>query len=220
LFPYRFHIHLGDDVRVMLADQEVPVGGTIDIDLAGLPQFSGQVLLKPGGRLLVLGRVFEVVNGTVRFNPRDASNPDLNLALSGRGLDGSTVYVSVVGTLQEPITDPPPAKLQELLGGGTATAVSGGMQALGLGSLLGSSFQLRVSDSDPGESVPSYSAAVKIDEDLWFEANYQNEGNGVSQKDSAALSGTLDYRFQDNWALRTKVGTTSGSLDLSWQYRY
>jgi TamB, inner membrane protein subunit of TAM complex len=207
-------------VRLALAEQELPVGGSIDVDLTDTVQVSGQVDLKPGGRLLVLGRVFEVNNGAIRFNPRDVSNPDIRLSLSGRGLDGTPLYVTVAGTWNEPITDPPQAQLQEMLGGGTASAVSGGMQALGLGALFGSSFQLRVSGADPGESVPSYSAAVRLNEDLWFEANYQKEGDSLSQKDNGVLSGTLDYRFQDNWSLRTKVGTTSGSLDLSWQHRY
>jgi hypothetical protein len=30
----------------------------------------------------------------------------------------------------------------------------------------------------------------------------------------------LDYRFQKNWSVRTKVGNTGGSVDLLWQYRY
>lgn len=221
LLPYRFIVELGRDVQVSVAEMELPVGGQLNVDYSGETTLNGTLELERGGRLPLLGRVFQVVDGSVRLNPRNPSNPNIDVTLEGRSADGSPVFVTISGTLEEPVTDPPAAQLRELLGGGTATVLSGGVQALGLGQLLGDRVQLRVGTTDENEETPTYSAAFQIDDNLWFEANYQNLTEAtMTQQDGSALSGTVEYRFRNNWSLRTQIGTAGGSLDLLWQYRY
>jgi autotransporter translocation and assembly factor TamB len=41
----------------------------------------------------------------------------------------------------------------------------------------------------------------------------------VGEQDSA-VSTTVEWRFRQNWSLRTEVGTVGGGLDLLYQYRY
>lgn len=221
LLPYRFIVELGRDVQVSVAEMELPIGGQLNIAYAGETTLNGTINLERGGRLPLLGRVFQVVDGSLRLNPRNPSNPNIDVTLEGRSADGNPVFVTITGTLDEPVTDPPAAELRELLGGGTATVLSGGVQALGIGQLLGDRVQLRIGTSDEDEETPTYSAAFQLDENLWFEANYQNVTEpSMTQQDGSTLSGTVEYRFRNNWSLRTQIGTAGGSLDLLWQYRY
>lgn len=218
--PYRLHLLLGEDGHVTMAEQELGLSGNIDVEYAEPTQISGILDLKPGGRINLLGQAFEVVSGTIRLNPNEPGNPELQLSLSVRTKDGTSVPVSVAGTWAEPITDPAPAELQRLIGGGTGNLLSGTVQQLGLGGLMGDQIQLGATDGSTDKSR-GYSASFKISDDLWFEANYQKDsGDSLTQKEATNISGTLDYRFQRNWSLRTRVGTTSGSLDIAWQHRY
>jgi hypothetical protein len=218
--PYRFVIDLGSDTEFSLADLEVPLGGKVQIEYTNKSKLRG-TLLPRGGRIPIFGRVFEIVDGKVILNPKDPSNPDLDLTLSGRSNDDDVIYIHIGGTLKEPITDPSPTALQPLLGGGAASVLGSGVQALGVSQLLGESVQLRVSSADEKEEETNYTAAVRIDDDLWFEANYQRgQASSLTQEDTDAVSGSIDYRFKKRWSVRTKVGNTGGSVDLLWQYRY
>jgi len=219
--PYRVQLELGSNVRFALADLDLPLSGSVQLELADESEISGTIALERGGRVPIFGRVFEVEDGTLRLNPQQPSNPDIDISLSGQSKDGSLVYVSLSGTLQEPIVSPPLAQLQELLGGGTATALSGGAQALGLTSLLGDAVQLRVGSNENEQELARYSAAVQIRDNLCFEVTYEREDNNAfTQGSDDAVSGTLDYRLNNNWSLRTEAGTTGGSVDVVWQYRY
>jgi hypothetical protein len=222
LLPLRIVIDLGPRATFRLADLEIPLGGKLQIDQTDKAVMRGTLKLQRGGRIPIFGHVFTVVDGQLRLDPKQPSNPTLDITLNGRNPEGQPVDLHIGGTLKEPRTDPAPDELQALLGGGAGAALSGGVQALGVNQLLGESVQLRVDSTAESEEVESsYTAAVQIDQDLWFEANYQRgQDNTLNQDRSGILSGTVDYRFHNNWSLRTNVGTTGGSVDLLWQYRY
>lgn len=222
LLPLRVIVDLGPRATFNLADLEIPLGGKLQIDQTDKSVMRGTLKLQRGGRIPIFGHVFTVVDGKLRLDPKQPSNPTLDITLNGRNTDGQPVDLHIGGTLKEPRTDPAPDELQALLGGGAGAALSGGVQALGVNQLLGESVQLRVDSATESEEVESsYTAAVQIDDDLWFEANYQRgQDNTLNQDQSDILSGTVDYRFHSHWSLRTKVGTTGGSVDLLWQYRY
>jgi hypothetical protein len=222
LLPYRVDIDLGPRSTFKLADLEVPLQGNLTIDYTDVSVMRGTLAFRRGGRIPIFGQVFSVVDGSLRLDPKQPSNPGLDITLTGRNAYDQPVDVHITGTLKEPRTDPAPEELQALLGGGAGAALSGGVQALGVNQLIGESVQLRVDSATESEqSEATYTAAVQIDEDLWFEANYQrSQDNTLNQEQSEILSGTLDYRFHRNWSLRTRVGNTGGSVDLLWQYRY
>lgn len=221
VIPYRIVLDLGRDTQFSLADLDIPVSGETRIDYTDRAVIAGTLTLKRGGRVPILGHVFEVQSGTLRLNPAQPSNPYIDILLAGRAKDGTPVNVALTGTMQAPIVSPPLGQLNELLGGGAATALSGGVQALGLNSLLGDSVQFRVGSDENNQDLARYSAAVQIRESLWFEVNYaRTETNAFRTDNNNAVSGTLDYRFDDNWSLRTEAGTTGGSVDVVWQYRY
>jgi hypothetical protein len=180
--------------------------------------------LEPGSRLPILGKRFDVLSGNVRLDPKNLGNPELDIALSGTAPDGSVVHLTVSGTVQEPILDPPPSELQALFGGGTATVLGGGVQALGFNELLGESVgnvELRVDAGEEAEDDPSYAAAVQIGPNLWFEGGYQRSGDSSLNRDETdVFSGTVDYRFRESWSLKTRLGNAGGGVDVLWQHRY
>ncbi|HEY8944047.1 MAG TPA: hypothetical protein VIM73_07290, partial [Polyangiaceae bacterium] len=67
----------------------------------------------------------------------------------------------------------------------------------------------------------TYTAAVPISDQIWFEGSYHAPNSSSGGDDYAsAVSGTVDWRFRPHWSLRTEVGTIGTGLDLVWQYRY
>ncbi len=219
--PVRFIVHLGERTTFALADLQVPLHGDVAVDISGESTMTGELTLRRGGRVPIFGRVFRIVRGSLKLNPREPSNPNIDITLAGRSGSDEPIFVSITGTLKDPITQPGPAELQALLGGGAATVLGSGVQALGVNQLLGNSVQLRVNAADEEDAETSYGASIQLDDDLWFEAAYQRGQEAtLNQQQGEVVSGTLDYRFQENWSLRTKVGNTGGSIDLLWQYRY
>jgi hypothetical protein len=219
--PYRVVIRLDDRTSFSLSDLQVPLRGTVVVDYTDQPSMRGTIQLERGGRIPIFGRVFRVVEGQLQLNPRDASNPLIDITLSGRDSNDEPVVVTISGTLQQPTTQPSPAELQALLGGGAASVLGSGVSALGINQLLGNTVQLNVSSTAEDENEASYGASVQLDENLWFEANYErNQDATVNQEATSVISGTLDYRFRNNWSLRTRVGNTGGSVDVLWEYRY
>jgi len=155
------------------------------------------------------------------------------------------VYVQVTGTLRDAKialrSDPPmtePQVFALILSGGSSdpnaladsstesTGAVAGAAALnsGVGALnqliQNNPVELRVESTS--QSLPRYTAAVRVRPNLWFEASeYQQSDYGVgSGSDRNVFSGTVDYRFTNRWSLRTEVGTAGGAMDLLWQYRY
>ncbi len=219
--PYRIVIRLDHRASFSLSDLQVPLSGTVIVDYTDTASMRGTIDLKRGGRIPIFGRVFRVVDGRLQLNPKDPSNPLIDITLSGRTSADEPVVVTIAGTLQDPTTQPSPAELQAILGGGAASVLGSGVQALGVNQLLGSSVQVNVSSTTEDENDASYGASVQLDENLWFEANYErNQDATINQETTSIVSGTLDYRFRNNWSLRTKVGNTGGSVDVLWEYRY
>jgi autotransporter translocation and assembly factor TamB len=102
-----------------------------------------------------------------------------------------------------------------------AVGLGSGVAALGVSELLLGESPVTLSVGTTSESRPRYTAAVRIGQDLWFEAStYERATSGANNDARSVFSGTIDYRFTRNWSLRTEVGTAGGVMDLLWQYRY
>ncbi len=81
------------------------------------------------------------------------------------------------------------------------------------------------------EGKPSYTAAYRISDQVWLEGIYRPEG-GAEQNSAGqgsdlsgqgrhdAFAGAIDYRFHQDWSLRTEGGNASAELGVLWQYRY
>lgn len=244
--PWQLILALGDDVRIRRSDVDLGVTGTPVVELGTHTDVYGTVDLTPGGRIPILGKVFRIDEGTIYFDTGDSANPRLDVTAEWRAPDGTTVIVDVTGTMKDQKvalrSDPPMPEQQVfavLLGGASSTepvvtqdssqtqsgtgaaeavGIGSGVAALGVNELLSETpVELRVGTTS--ESRPRYTAAVRVGEDLWFEAStYQR--TEVGSEDRNVFSGTIDYRFTRRWSLRTEVGTAGGAVDLLWQYRY
>jgi autotransporter translocation and assembly factor TamB len=245
--PWRFVIELGKNVRIRRNDLDVPITGQPVVELGEETRVRGFVELEPGGRIQALGKVFVIESGRVRFETDDASNPYLNATASWRAPDGSTVYIDVKGTLKEAkvsfTSDParPEAEIMALLLGGPAPS-SGGTDEEGAGggataagsAAVGGAVPIvneLLADSPLGrvefrtatyEGQASYTAAVRVFENVWFETTYRarETDENTPNAETPDVSGTVDWRFRRNWSLRTEVGTLGTGMDLLWQYRY
>jgi autotransporter translocation and assembly factor TamB len=96
------------DVRVVIPGGLWIRGEGLDVELGGeLFVRTEQILLISGdlkalrGEYRLLGRVFEVEQGTVQFYGEDELNPALDLSLTTR-VEGILFRVSLFGTVQEP----------------------------------------------------------------------------------------------------------------------
>ena len=90
---------------------------------------------------------------------------------------------------------------------------------MGLNQLLGNNIALQV---DPSKERPVYTAAFRLDDNLWFKGNYASadEEDSASGASANEFTGTIDYRFRKNWSLSTELGASGGTVDLMYQYRY
>jgi len=236
---WELRFELGRKVRLKRADLEIPLGGTPVITLAEESAVTGDLELKPGGRVTLLGKVFAIESGEVHFDTGDPGNPHVRVLASWRAPDATTVYVEVRGTYREAtlrLESDPPRSEQEiqalLLGGGSGEG--GDAQAAGLsagtdflGEVLAETplrgVQLRASNETgvDDKTYATYSAAVQVSDEIWFEGSYKSlETNGPGEQGSMGVSGIVDWRFKKNWSLRTEVGNIGAGLDLLWQYRY
>jgi autotransporter translocation and assembly factor TamB len=212
------------------------------VSLGHLTQVRGSVDLVPGGRVPVLGQVFVIERGNVTFDTGTPENPTVNVTAVWRAPNATLVYVEVTGTLREAEvalrSDPPLPEAEVfalLFGGGatntTAPATNTGSSAAGAAALQGpvqqlnrlfgqSPVELRVGSTREARS--RYTAAVRVRENLWFEASTYQQSEYVAggSTNRNVVSGTIDYRFTRKWSLRTEAGTAGGALDLLWQHRY
>jgi autotransporter translocation and assembly factor TamB len=205
---------------------------------------SGSIELVPGGRLPVMGQVFVIDRGVVAFDTGVPDNPAVHVTASWRAPNNTLVLVEVSGRLQEvqvALRSEPPLPEREvfalLFGGASAdpgssdrytgeegaaaktVALQSTLQQLN--GLLGqSAVELRVGSTS--EARPRYTAAVRVREDLWFEASTYQQSQSANDPSNyrSVVSGTVDYRFTRKWSLRMEAGTTGGALDLLWQHRY
>ncbi|HEX8794717.1 MAG TPA: translocation/assembly module TamB domain-containing protein, partial [Polyangiaceae bacterium] len=110
------------DVQVVRGkDLTVALGGNLKVDTSGGgasgPAVTGQINLKPGGRLSVQGKTFTVEHGTVTFVD-DPANPQVVVKASYQAQDGTLVYADFVGPLKTgkvTLSSEPPLPRQEIV---------------------------------------------------------------------------------------------------------
>jgi autotransporter translocation and assembly factor TamB len=243
-FPWKIPIHLGNAVSIQRSDIEVKISGTPVVDLGSETRLTGSITLTPGGRIPVLGQVFSISQGLITFDEDAPDNPAVDVTAQWRTADQTFVFVRVTGRLKQvqvALRSDPPLPEREVFGllfGGTAPdsraptmeGTTGGAAAKTaalqgpvsqLNRLFGQSpVELRVGSTS--ESKPSYTAAVRVRENLWFEASTfkHSDTSGGTNNDQNVVAGTVDYRFSRSWSLRTQAGSLGGALDLLWQHRY
>jgi autotransporter translocation and assembly factor TamB len=251
ILPWRFVINLRRGVKLRRSDLEIPLVGQPVVELGQKTNVSGYVELEPGGRFQAWGKTFVIDTGRVIFDTPDPGDPHITAAANWRSPDGTVVYADVRGTLKDAkitvSSDPPhsePEIMAILFGGSSGSsgsgaedtgssrsregsAAAGGVLATAFNSLFAESLsrgpvqvELRTSTN---QDKASYTAAVRLAENIWFEGTYRNRLEAQQDATSAEpvdVSGTIDYRFRRNWSLRTEVGTLGTGLDLLFQYRY
>ncbi|MGC4092317.1 MAG: translocation/assembly module TamB domain-containing protein [Polyangiaceae bacterium] len=237
--PWRFAFDLGQNVKLTRPDLDLPLSGHAEVLLGPELEVSGDVDLNPGGRIDVSGKTFVVEAGEVHFDTGDPSNPRIRVVATFRPPDGTLITAEVRGTLkQATLTLSSPGRDQQqiyaLLLGGSGATEGGDARAAGAGvgadQLLGpllANTPLRNVELHTGNelsadrrSYSTYSAAVPISENVWFEGSYKTLNTQDSRAQGNAVSGTVDFRFRRNWSLRTEVGTIGTGVDLLWNYRY
>lgn len=193
------------------------------------------------GRVLALGKPFEVQPGFVRFDG-PINNPYLNLSASWDSSDGARIYAEMLGYLKDMKlrlrSDPPRSEndiLALLLFGrdnsqqmaGQAdpnVAIGSGVASTLLSTLLdpvqifGAKIETRVeTTATRGTSI---GVAAEIRPKLWATVDVSTARQ--HERANADLSAvTLDWRFKPKWSLRTTVGDRgSSTVELLWQYRY
>jgi translocation and assembly module TamB len=237
LVPWRIEFDIGRNVRVLRNDLDVPLGGNPVIELAEETLMSGEIMLKPGGRVQLMGKSFMIEGGRIRFVNEDPANPALSVTASWQAPQ-HLVYVEVRGTVKDPIitfrSDPPlpqPEVVAVLLGGtgetGAALAVGRGLGASIFNQLFSDTplgtVEIRTAETETG--MGKYTAAIQVSNEVWVEANYyqpqRNRGGALDASEQRiGVSGTVDWRFHKNWSLRTELGDIGAGADLLWQYRY
>ncbi len=228
-------LDLGTRSKVTKPGLEIPISGVPRLTLGRRASPSGSIMLKPGGRLQLLGKLFEVERGELRLDPEHPTNPYLDVTAQWRG-PTHVVTLWLTGTREQAtlrLTSDPPlaseAQIQALLlGGGPGNDKASA--GVGLGAALFaevladtplSRVELRTSK---GDRTANYTAAVPLRDNLWFEATYMNPSTSSARPGSVAnepgFSGTVDWRFRQNWSLRTEIGNVGAGLDLLWLKRY
>jgi autotransporter translocation and assembly factor TamB len=226
-------------VKLTRPDLDLPLTGRAEVLLANKVEVTGDVDLLPGGRIDVSGKTFVVEAGEVHFDTGDPGNPRIRVTAIYRPSDGSVITAEVAGTLKQATLSlsSPTKDLQQIyatLLGGTSGGEGGDARAAGagvgadqlLGPLLANTPLRKVEIRTGSElaadrrSYSTYSAAVPLSEQVWFEGSYKTLNSQDSREQGSALSGTIDFRFRRNWSLRTEVGTIGTGVDLLWNYRY
>ncbi len=233
--PWLIRIALGQAAKVTRSNLSIPIAGFPELRIDEQVHPSGTIVLRPGGRLQLLGKTFVIDSGTVRLDPDQPANPFFDLTATWTG-PSHQVTVQIQGTRQQArlrlSSNPPVAsdsQIQSLLLGGSS-GDSSSSAGLGVGaSLLNEMFvdtplaQVELRTSHDTRHT-NYTAAVPLEEDLWFEATYKNpQSNSVrpgAATEEPGFSGTVDWRFRKDWSVRSEIGTLGAGLDLLWQYRY
>jgi len=241
--PWRMKFNLGNKVKVTRSDLFLPLSGKPEILLGDEFQMDGNVELRAGGRLSLLGmpRVFTIETGTVSFDAAgDPGDPRVRVTAICQ-LPQLTVRATVTGTFRKAKvtfeSNDPTVSSQEAILGALLSAPTDNKQAGGAGIGAGagylgkallantalSNLELKAGTETRADqkSYQTYSAAYPITDELWFEGSYkQLQAQPLSGANRTAFSGTFDWRFRRNWSLRTEVGNIGAGVDLLWQYRY
>ena len=235
--PWQIRVELGDRVRVTRSDFSVPFTGTPVVNLADTLSVAGDLQFLTGGRAQMLGKVFRIESGRIRFNTGEPGNPSMDITAVWTG-PLHLVTVRLTGTVNNAkmtLTSDPPLPENEvvalLLGGTPGDGGSATATGVGVGATLWNdvfadtalgAVDIRASNE---EERANYTAAVRVSDDVWFEATYLSPATNSQSTPGASgsdpgFSGTLDWRFRRDWSLRTDVGTLGAGFDLLWQYRY
>lgn len=243
--PWEIAITLGSRVRITRSNIVIPVSGRPTVHLGTETRLGGYIDLSPGGQLVISGKRFVIEHGRVFFDTARNDDPRLDVAATWRAPD-HLVRAAVSGTYRDPklrlSTDDglELAQIYLLLQTGSlgsSGTQSADVQGLGVaGAGLGYLFEgtpgldrVQISASSgrntTGADSANYTASVRVSDDVWFEGTYtraqtssvSSVGGGTSQN---AYSGTIDWRFRQDWSLRTEVGTQGAGLDVLWQHRY
>lgn len=244
--PLLIQFELANNVRVKNKVLDLRLRGSPILNVDDGATVSGKIDLVRGGRITVLGRSFVIERGSVAFDTGDATNPHLQVLASWTAPNGVIVKVEVGGTAKEATlrwsSDPAlpggEADIMALvLGSGTGSSEQVGITSLAIAAneAIGASgvswmevYATQELGSGDGRiasltdsSWNSYTAAFRINDELWFEGSVQtSSGAGMQAEQDPGVSGTLDWRFHPQWSLRTEFGQLGGGLDLLWQYRY
>src|SRR5690606_26953355 len=109
--PWYVQINLGDEVRVQSAVINLQVTGEPRLVLAEELQIDGKLMLPPGGRVTVAGKLFVIETGFLQFDTDEFSNPHLNVRAVWQAPNGIRVTATLSGTAREPQllleSDPP-----------------------------------------------------------------------------------------------------------------
>ncbi|HET9953740.1 MAG TPA: translocation/assembly module TamB domain-containing protein, partial [Polyangiaceae bacterium] len=241
--PFRLSFDLGQNVKLTRSDLDLPLSGQAEVRLADEVDVHGDLDLSPGGRIDVSGKTFVIDSGEVHFDTGEPNNPRIRVTASYRAPDGSIVTADMAGTLKKAnLRVSSPGRTEQeayaiLLGSSTSVddSSAAGARAAGagvgadrlLGPLLQNTPLHRVELRTGSERVANqrtystYTAAVPVAEDIWFEGSYKSlNRTNVNNDTVSAWSGTVDWRFRRNWSLRTEVGTIGTGMDVLWNYRY
>lgn len=238
--PWRMRFDLGNKVKVTRSDVLIPLSGSPEITLGEELGISGNIELRPGGRVSIPGvsRPFIIESGTVYFDADgDPSDPRLRITavcvlpqlrvtakLSGTFKHLTLRWESDDATLKEPQI------VAALLSGDGEADTTTGLSAAGgflskqlLKDTAFSSVEIKAGKETTADqrSYQTYSATFPLTDEIWFEGTYKTlQTQSLSGGSTNAFSGTVDWRFRRNWSLRTEFGNLGTGLDLLWQYKY
>jgi hypothetical protein len=137
----RIVIDLGPGVKVESSLFEVVVRGRPEIQIAGTTTIAGQLQLRKGGTVSVLGKVFLIEDGIIAFDTFDSTNPHLDISAAWRASSGVLVRAKISGTAKNPTlewsSEPPLAGGEDevlalVIGGGGGSTAGGGGQGQGV----------------------------------------------------------------------------------------
>lgn len=228
--PYRITFDLGPRVRLTQASMDLPLSGSPTLHINGKTRMSGDVSLKPGGRVQILGKNFVVEHGLVEFTTGESDNPRLDVGAGWRSPEGTKVLLLVRGTLKSPSfqwrLDPPIATDEVsneqmaknlLLGGSTgstAATTAASQVADAFNEILaGTRFQLRATSEGSGARIPGTSYGDETE----TEGSFATIGASVKISDKVYVSGA--YKREQS-GLQSDADIEQGvSTTLEYRFR-
>lgn len=231
----RVWVHQGTTLDARLA-------GKLRVELTDEARVAGTIRI-PRGKVDVSGKMFEIEQGTITFQPNDPANPVVVATARYDSPDGTRVYADFLGPVKTGklhLRSQPPLSEDQILslllfgdkdgsfgsggsGSDAATAVSvGGAQATqGLNAALGDVTDLDVTTRvDTSRGSPTPELVIQLTRRLSAEIGHYLGNPGLGQAPDRTFV-TLDFRIRRRWSLATTVGDQGGtSVDAIWRHRY
>ena len=243
-------IALGSDVWVQQGPtRRVQLGGALNIEMRDETRLTGQLTLSRG-RIEINGRLFDINEGTITFQPEDPANPIVVAEASWTSPDGTVVYASFVGPVNSGkmrLRSEPSLSQGEILslvlfgttdglnnvgsasngGGGQtsrsqAVAVGGGVATQGFNQALSRFNAVDVSTRINSDDSGNArpEVVIQITSSLSAQLGYNLEAAAPGKSPDRTLL-VLELRLVGGHALATTVGDKgTGLLDYTWRYRY